>query len=675
MIDLIVQYESSIRLSAFLGGFLFLALWEWQSPKRALSQVKLQRWLNNIALVVTSTIVVRVVLPMAVIGLAYLVEQEKIGLANYLDWPFWLKVVVTFILLDLSIYFQHAMFHVLPVMWRFHRVHHSDLDCDVTTGLRFHPVEILLSMLIKFAVIILLGVPVLSVILFETVLNLMSMFTHSNIKLNEKFEKVFRWFFVTPDMHRVHHSSIENETNSNFAFNFSLWDRIFATYLAEPKAGHLAMTIGLDQFKEPGWQSLAGLLKMPFSRRIRGYAINYRDNRNEKELADAKKTAMLATQLADSRQRMALHVEHTPLAVIEWDKNFHVTEWNHAAENIFGFTKDEALGKNAKELIIPENEIEHFDDIWKQLTGLKSGFRSTNENLTKAKNTILCDWYITPLINDDGEFIGAASLVHDITQQNIAENALIKAKEEAEKANEAKSEFLSHMSHELRTPMNAILGFGQLLELDKELTENQISSVQEIISGGNHLLTLINNLLDLSAIEAGKLSYSLADCSLNEVLAECLKLCAPIADEKEIEIINSVQEESEYHIYVDSVRIKQVLLNLLSNAIKYNIDKGTVIISSEVLDNQNLRIGIKDTGKGMTKDQQQKLFTSFERLGTFSGIEGTGIGLVIAKKLTEIMGGEIGVESELGKGSCFWIQVPLFKKEEIQPATIEKQIN
>ena len=311
MIELIYKSEAIIRLSVFLGGFTLLSVWEWILPSRELSQSKVKRWLNNLGLVVSSTILVHILVPIAAVGVAHLAEQEQWGLINYTELPFWLKVIGCFILLDMSVYLQHVMFHVLPVMWRFHRVHHSDLDCDVTTGLRFHPVEILISILIKMLVIMLLGAPVLSVILFEVVLNLMSMFTHSNIRLNSQFERMLRWVFVTPCMHRVHHSIRENETNSNFAFNLSLWDRIFGTYIAEPQAGQQGMTIGLDQFREPSWQAFSGLLYMPFSLKVRGYAINYRDTRNADELDLArtiaeqnKEKARLAEQLTMANEQL-----------------------------------------------------------------------------------------------------------------------------------------------------------------------------------------------------------------------------------------------------------------------------------------------------------------------------------------------------------------------------------
>ena len=284
MIEYLYQNETAIRLSIFLGGFALLALLEFLSPKRMLTTRKLTRWVNNFGLIFTSTIFVRVLIPTAVISLAYLVEQNSWGLANYIEMPFWTKVIVTFVLLDLTIYVQHLMFHALPILWRIHRVHHSDLDCDVTTGVRFHPIEIVISILIKMSAIIFLGVPVITVILFEVVLNIMSMFTHSNIRINEKFEYILRWFVTTPDMHRIHHSTIENEANSNFTFFISLWDRIFGTYLETPQKGHAGMSLGLGIPKDSPCLSYLGLLKMPFVGQIIGYAINHRDMRNADEL-------------------------------------------------------------------------------------------------------------------------------------------------------------------------------------------------------------------------------------------------------------------------------------------------------------------------------------------------------------------------------------------------------
>lgn len=253
----------------------------------------------------------RLLLPTAAVGVAYLAEEKNLGLVNYIDLPFWPKVIVSFILLDFSIYIQHAMFHVLPLLWRFHRVHHSDLDCDVSTGLRFHPAEILASIGLKILIIFIWGAPVLSVIMFEIVLNLMSMFTHSNVGINRSVERFIRLGFVTPDMHRIHHSIRENETNSNFGFNFSFWDRLFGTYKAAPKDGYQNMTIGLNRFREPNWQVFRGLLYMPMLKSMGGYAINYRDTRNADELEFARKLAeqneekaLLADELAKANEQL-----------------------------------------------------------------------------------------------------------------------------------------------------------------------------------------------------------------------------------------------------------------------------------------------------------------------------------------------------------------------------------
>lgn len=382
MIDFIYQNEATIRLSVFLCGFSLLALWEWAKPRRGLTQVKFKRWFNNITLVVCSTVVVRIVLPTAAIGMAYLSEQQHLGLFNHFELPFLANVVISFILLDLIVFFQHVIFHVLPVMWRIHRVHHSDLDCDVTTGLRFHPVEILLSMLIKLGAIVALGIPVLSVILFEVVLNLMSMFTHSNIRLNKTLERVLRWFIVTPDMHRVHHSIRENETNSNFSFHISLWDRIFGTYMSTPQAGHEGMTIGLDQFREPDWQDIKGLMIMPFSSSVRGYAINYRDTINADELLrvnalvdeqtkylkQAKETAEQKSRqlheavlnLSESESYQRMLVETIIDGFITCDYRGVIDSFNPAAERIFGYKAEEAIGKNVS-ILMPESAANHHD--------------------------------------------------------------------------------------------------------------------------------------------------------------------------------------------------------------------------------------------------------------------------------------------------------------------------
>lgn len=269
--------EVPIRLGFFFGIFAVMALWELAAPRRRLSQPKGVRWANNIGLVVFNSFLVRLVFPLAAVGMAVFAREQGWGVLNYFAVPHWLAVLAAVIVLDFFIWLQHVMVHAVPALWRLHRMHHADLDFDVTTGARFHPLEILLSMLIKFAVIAVLGPPVLAVIVFEVLLNATSMFNHSNVRIPAGVDRVLRLFVVTPDMHRVHHSVEDDETNSNFGFNLPWWDRLFGTYRAQPRAGHEGMTIGIRTFREGKWCSwLTGMLAMPFVGRISDYAINRR---------------------------------------------------------------------------------------------------------------------------------------------------------------------------------------------------------------------------------------------------------------------------------------------------------------------------------------------------------------------------------------------------------------
>lgn len=283
MDELIFNHETTIRLCSFLGIFALMALWEILAPRRHLTQPRGGRWLNNIGLVVFNTALLRVVFPVAAVGVATHAQLMQWGLFNLVEVNPPVAILVSVIVLDAAIYLQHVMFHALPVLWRLHRVHHADLDFDVTTGARFHPIEILLSMLIKFAVIVLLGAPLVAVVIFEVLLNAMAMFNHSNIRMPLKLDGILRRIIVTPDMHRVHHSHLADETNSNFGFNLSVWDRIFGTYRAQPAAGHEDMVIGIDTFRDPDHcVKISGLLFMPFIGKVTDYAINRRwDTRND----------------------------------------------------------------------------------------------------------------------------------------------------------------------------------------------------------------------------------------------------------------------------------------------------------------------------------------------------------------------------------------------------------
>ena len=244
-----------------------MMLWEIVSPKRQLKISKSYRWVNNIALVVFNTLLMRLILPVATVGVALFASQYQIGLFSNVALPLWAKIILCIFIMDLVIYWQHRLFHKIPILWRLHRVHHVDQDIDVTTGSRFHPIEILLSLLIKFIIILILGVPAEAVILFEIILNGTAMFNHSNVELPKKIDKYLRWVLVTPDMHRVHHSSIKQETNSNYGFNIPHWDRIFGSYIDQPKLGHHDVKIGVQGYEDvSSTQNLFKLLIHPFSK-------------------------------------------------------------------------------------------------------------------------------------------------------------------------------------------------------------------------------------------------------------------------------------------------------------------------------------------------------------------------------------------------------------------------
>lgn len=272
----LLAHEPTIRLSAFAGIFCVMALWEVLAPRRRLSLGRWQRWPSNLGIVVLDGVLVRLIFPTAAVGVALYAEAHGWGLLHALDAPAWLALVASMLLLDLTIYLQHVMFHAVPLLWRLHRVHHTDLDIDLTTGARFHPLEILLSLVIKLGVIVALGAPALAVLLFEVVLNVTAMFNHANARLPQRLDRVLRWLLVTPDMHRVHHSWHPDETNSNFGFNLPWWDRVFGTYRAQPRDGHIGMTIGINQFRDPREQRLDHMLWQPLRGPVNSYPINAR---------------------------------------------------------------------------------------------------------------------------------------------------------------------------------------------------------------------------------------------------------------------------------------------------------------------------------------------------------------------------------------------------------------
>jgi len=273
MIETVLNNETAIRLGAFFGILIIMILWEAAAPRRTRSFSRWVRWPSNLGIVALNTVVVRLLFPAAAVGVAWIAGEKGWGLFQSFDVPMAVAIVASVVLLDFFIYLQHVLFHAVPGLWRLHRMHHADLDFDVTTGARFHPIEIVLSMIIKMGAIAALGAPPIAVIIFEVLLNATAMFNHANAKLPLGVDRVLRLILVTPDMHRVHHSVVVNETNSNFGFNLPWWDRLFGTYREQPAAGHEGMTIGIEQFRDGADLRLDKMLVQPFRADAGDYAI------------------------------------------------------------------------------------------------------------------------------------------------------------------------------------------------------------------------------------------------------------------------------------------------------------------------------------------------------------------------------------------------------------------
>ncbi len=262
--DFLIANETVIRLAAFFGIFAVMALWEIARPARPLTVSKGLRWYSNLGIVAVNSLVARMVMPILPIGMAALAAERGWGLFNMIAVPDWLAIVLAVVLLDMVIYWQHVLVHKIPMLWRLHRMHHADLDFDVTTGARFHPIEILFSFCIKIAAVTVLGAPAVAVLIFEVLLNATAMFNHGNVRLPTGLDRVLRLVVVTPDMHRVHHSIKRYETDSNYGFNLPWWDRLFGTYRDQPEDGHDGMTIGITLFRDAQEEHLHRLLIQPF---------------------------------------------------------------------------------------------------------------------------------------------------------------------------------------------------------------------------------------------------------------------------------------------------------------------------------------------------------------------------------------------------------------------------
>lgn len=259
-----MKVDALIRLSAFVGVLGIMASWEIMSPRRRLTTSKLRRWTANLSVVVLNTLVIRMLFASGAMGAALLAADQGWGFLNRVSLPAWIEGLLTVMMLDFVLYLQHVMFHAVPAFWRLHMMHHADLDCDVTTGARFHPGEVVLSMLIKLGAVVLVGATPEAVLAFEVLLNATSMFNHSNVWMPLAADRLLRWIVVTPDMHRIHHSILPRETNTNFGFNLSWWDRLLGTYRREPMQGQEGMILGLEQFRDSARLTLAGMLVLPF---------------------------------------------------------------------------------------------------------------------------------------------------------------------------------------------------------------------------------------------------------------------------------------------------------------------------------------------------------------------------------------------------------------------------
>ena len=278
-----LDQEATIRLACFAGVLLVMAVWEIAAPRRALLMDKPRRWFTNLAIVVADSLALRLLFPFLAVAMAQIAADRGWGLFALTDLPFWLEVALAVVLLDLAIYGQHVASHKIPILWRVHQMHHADRDFDVTTALRFHPIEIVLSMLYKFAVIIVLGPPALGVLIFEVLLNGTAMFNHSNVRIPKPLDRLIRSVVVTPDMHRVHHSVIRREHHTNYGFSLSVWDRLFGTYTDQPKGGHEGMTIGLEPYQTDDPTRLGWCLALPFFRRSGGTALSDSGDGDRKE--------------------------------------------------------------------------------------------------------------------------------------------------------------------------------------------------------------------------------------------------------------------------------------------------------------------------------------------------------------------------------------------------------
>ncbi|MCK5666415.1 MAG: PAS domain S-box protein, partial [Thiotrichaceae bacterium] len=381
---------------------------------------------------------------------------------------------------------------------------------------------------------------------------------------------------------------------------------------------------------------------------------------NRRRTNTIKQEVKFRTQaLENSEANKQAVIENIAEGIVTINHDGNIESFNQAAEEMFGYNSKEIIDKNISTLIPSDKRDKHQEYVNNSAIHSPHIINRPREvyGLRKDGTLLPLELNISPLnINGENHFVG---IMHDITQRKKIADNLIRAKNAAESANRAKSDFLSSMSHELRTPLNAIMGFGQLLEFNPQakLSEEQADCVDEILQGGKHLLELINQVLDLSRIESGKMELFSESIQLDKICKECISLIEKQAYQRSLTILTQLNSSNTIH--ADYTRFKQVLINLLSNAVKYNNEGGKITLSSINVSDNKVRISISDTGQGISREDQNRLYEPFNRLGKESGnIEGTGIGLNITLQLIKAMNGSIGVESEVGKGSTFWVEIP-----------------
>lgn len=364
-------------------------------------------------------------------------------------------------------------------------------------------------------------------------------------------------------------------------------------------------------------------------------------------------------------------LNNTTALILILDSDGRIVRFNPACEKVTGFSFSELQNQPIWEWLIAPEQLENVRQVFDNLTD--AGFESQYENdlMTSDGGRVLVAWNNSTIYDETGKVQFIVSVGIDFSERQAAQAALKQAKEQAEQANLAKSEFLSRMSHELRTPLNAILGFGQLLQFNNHNDdEDQNLYVREILQAGSHLLALINDVLDIARIEEGKFEVHLENTNASKIISESLMLIMPQASKIQIEIINNISKTTDYWVKADPLRLKQVLLNLLSNAIKYNVKDGKIFIDINRPNDQQLRIYIKDTGIGIPEEMLDRLFIPFERLSHSknTNVEGAGIGLALSKRMVELMQGSIGAECEAGKGCSFYIDLPFIEEQPHQIA-------